>query len=428
MLLVSARAAAATPGETIPPPKTAPGRYLFVFELSKSMSRRAEGLAGSINDFLLSGIKGELREGDSIGVWTFNTTLSAGKFPLQTWPRQDQNLVAGKVITFLKDQKFGNFGRLDRLMPELSSLIKESQSLTVILITSGESDIQGTPFDKQINQAFTLWRAEQEKARMPFVTVLRIHEGKFAGFTVNPAQWPIELPPAPWLAAPQKPMIADKTAVKSLVTQADAQIKGALIFTGKKPSAPVSEEASQSPAVARTEPASAAPVPTLLPVLVAATPANSVTINSNGQARLGPDPLAEIKPKPPVPPQKPAEVMPAAKPASITQGTVSKRESTAGATLEPKQLPSNVTLAETSGAAAAAPKPVAAPGQIVPSKTIVTKGSRTSILGMPGNIFLAALIFSICLIVIFFLLGRYQRPRAQAMSLITRSLETSQKS
>src|SRR5437667_6721705 len=54
------------------------GRYLFIVDTSFSMHRRAANTRKVAGDLLLSGLNGQLRPGDTIGVWTFNEKLNAG--------------------------------------------------------------------------------------------------------------------------------------------------------------------------------------------------------------------------------------------------------------------------------------------------------------------------------------------------------------
>ena len=67
--------------------KAAPpsNRCLLIVETSRSMQRRADAVLKTVQDLLTSGLSGQLRQGDTLGLWTFNEDLYAGRFPLQTW-------------------------------------------------------------------------------------------------------------------------------------------------------------------------------------------------------------------------------------------------------------------------------------------------------------------------------------------------------
>jgi hypothetical protein len=171
-------------------------RYLIVLETSRSMQSRAQGTQETMQG-LLGTLNKELHAGDTLGVWAFNDQLYAGKFPLQVWSSETQASLAVGLLSFVQTQAYEKRASFDKVLPELNRLVGESPFLTVILITTGEDRMRGTPFDDAMNQAYNQWRDQQQKSRMPVVTVLRAFQGKFAGWTVTPAPWPPELPPMP---------------------------------------------------------------------------------------------------------------------------------------------------------------------------------------------------------------------------------------
>jgi hypothetical protein len=174
-----------------------PNRYLFVVETSRTMQRRAEGVVAAAQDLVNSGFRGQLRQGDTLGVWTFNAELATGQFPLEEWSSEARATIAIHLLTFLQGQTYEKQARLDKLWPSLERVLKDSQFITVILISSGEDKLQGTPYDAQINDAWGKWRAPQQQARMPLVTILRASHGQIRGWSVTPAPWDPDLPPLP---------------------------------------------------------------------------------------------------------------------------------------------------------------------------------------------------------------------------------------
>jgi hypothetical protein len=185
------------PAETPATNSPAWNRYLFVVDTSRTMEKRADAVEQLIVGLLASGMNGQLRRGDTLGIWTFNDGLHAGKFPLQAWAPETARPIAQRTVKFLRDQKYEKSARMEKVMPEIGRLIKDSKFITVILISSGDSSIAGTPFDASINASYNKWRREQDKARMPISTVLRARGGVITDFVVNPAPWPIEFPPLP---------------------------------------------------------------------------------------------------------------------------------------------------------------------------------------------------------------------------------------
>ncbi len=219
-------------------------RYLLVVETSRTMQRRADGVLKAVQDLLVSGMKGQFRSGDTLGIWTFNEDIYTGRFPLQRWSAEAQRPLARSVLAFLQSQTYEKRARLDKVLPALDHLITKSAFITVILVSSGEEKIQGTPFDERINDSFKQWRDEQRKAGMPLVTVLRAKRGRVTDYSVNAAPFPVEMPPLPpelqaAAVAGKKPAAPPQTATPAVVPS--------LIVHGKKPEA-VGEGASPSAA------------------------------------------------------------------------------------------------------------------------------------------------------------------------------------
>ena len=176
--------------------RTAPSsdRCLIIVETSKSMQRRADAVVGAVRGLLASGLDGQLQAGYTLGLWTFNEDLYAGRFPLQTWSAQAQEDITQRTVAFLKAQKYEKLGRFDKVVPAMSRLLNDSEPITVILISSGDGEVQGTPIDGRINEYYNQWREQQQKARIPFIIVLRVRNGQLVACSLNTTPWPVEMP------------------------------------------------------------------------------------------------------------------------------------------------------------------------------------------------------------------------------------------
>jgi hypothetical protein len=191
--------AALTPGvraqtnAAVPPSN----RWLLIVETSRytrSSGNEVPRLAAMI---VASGMKGQVRSGDTLGMWTFNDALYTGKFPLQTLAPEVNRRIAQRVFDFLNEQEFEKKGRLDKILPEVHQIIKESDYLTVILLSSGTKEISGTPFDAEINTAYETLQKERKKTKLPIVTVLRAQQGRITNYTVSLPIRSLEIPPLP---------------------------------------------------------------------------------------------------------------------------------------------------------------------------------------------------------------------------------------
>lgn len=236
-------------------------RYLLIVETSRSMHSRTEGTLRAVRDLLRSSMHGELHPGDSLAVWTFNSSLYTGQLPLQEWEIDTRSEVAGRIMDFIKSQHYEKKGQLEKVIPSMIRVVKSSELITVVLITDGTEEIHGTPFDNEINDNFKAWSAKKVETKTPLVTVLRAQHGHFTGHKVTPALWAVEMPPLP-----KEPPIAkaesSKNAHSLTAKPAPAPVVPPLIVSGRKaePTPPSirtdfgTAKAQQAPAVPAVEP------------------------------------------------------------------------------------------------------------------------------------------------------------------------------
>lgn len=192
-------------------------RFLFVIETSASMSRSADAVQGAMASILGSEMQGQLHKGDTVGLWTYNDKLSTD-FPMQVWSGAQKKNILDAVSAHLHSVRYAKKGRLDRVWPSISSVMKSSRTLTVVFIYDGTEEIKGTRFDSEINDLQKEYQGELRSANLPFVTVLAARNGDFFEYTVNTPSSTIRIPqtaepvkkaestpPTPTNAPPVKP-------------------------------------------------------------------------------------------------------------------------------------------------------------------------------------------------------------------------------
>jgi len=323
-------------------------RYLLILETSRSMENRADGTLRAIQQLLLSGMGRQMQTGDSLGIWTYNNQLNAGHFPLQYWSPKTQRSTVENALAFLQAQTCSKTGNFNLVLPALQNLVKSSPVLTVILVSDGEEKIHGTEFDEQINKLHEQWRAEQAKAKMPLITILRASGGRWINFSVNAAPWPVEMPPMPKLP---------EVVVKPPAPKPPPPRGTNLIVSGKK----IAEQRAAL-AASNALPATAiTPLPTL----------PNAPGNQTIQAVPTPSqPIVKETPAPPVassnPPTAVAQVAPAIT-SSIAQSPDIKSAPSAGSEPAPavtvplSQKPSGTPDTERAAKISVAPSPAAQP-------------------------------------------------------------------
>jgi len=156
-----------------------------------------------------------------------NQELYTGRMPLRRWSTPLQHEIVSDTLDFFKSQKYEKQPGFSSVRPALDKVIKDSEFITVVLISSGEEAITGTPFDDKINELYKGWKVDQEKTKMPFVTVLRAKRGTITGYTAVPVPWQVEIPP--WPANP----IAKAAETNPSASSQPSTVQS-LIVTGKK--------------------------------------------------------------------------------------------------------------------------------------------------------------------------------------------------
>jgi hypothetical protein len=237
-------------------------RWLFIVQTSSSMEARAIAVRQIAGGIVASAMNGQIQPGDTLGLWTFNKSLYTGEFRLRQWKPESGQVIAHQVFEYLKNQPCKYRGRLDAFLPAMGEVIQNSDYITVILISDGREKIHGTPFDDPINAAYRTWQDQQEKAGLPFVTVLRAAKGQITNYAVNVPPWPLELPPLPPEFQPRKP-------AETQAAQPPPPIAAPLIISGKKPepqpggqpAEPAGSTASPSTRALTNEAATPEPVP-----------------------------------------------------------------------------------------------------------------------------------------------------------------------
>jgi hypothetical protein len=170
-------------------------RFLVVIDTSAPMEKKAPTVQKVVAELISTGMRGLVRDGDTIGVWTFNDQLHT-EFPMQVWSDSGKQAIVDAVASFVRSLKYGKKARFDRVLPSMYSIIKGSQTLTVILVTDGTEQMQGGRFDKEINNLHKEFQKPLNDAAQPFVTVLASRNGEIMEYAVSSGIGPIQIPDA----------------------------------------------------------------------------------------------------------------------------------------------------------------------------------------------------------------------------------------
>ncbi len=458
LLVMSALAFTPTPGLSAQTPAPAPlssNRFLFVVDISAPMRKHTAAIVGVVKDILGSSASGQLHDGDSIGVWTFNEDVYTGNLPLQTWTAEDNEEITLRIGEFLRQQDFGKKSSLEYAMTAVDKVVNVSDIITVFIISSGAGPIRGTPFDREINAQYIQCLRDMGKKPMPLVTVLQGSRGKFIRSTVNALPWPVVIPelPIPLKIAgetPAKPAAAPVQRAPSMIlvgtnamaTPSPPPVQPASATAQAPPQAPalpppraavIRPPAGASPQI----PAPAAPVPappTQSPPVVAmntpfmppvapatapipAPPVPARVSETPTPTPVAPPPAAVVRSPasgelPLVPPQSPPVVQ---NPRPATETTEPNVVPTAPASATPKPMGAAAPVSK-----AASPAPAQAPRMTLTAQAAALIKSYTGAhrnLLVVGGACVLALVTGLIL-----LLARRSRPSGR-VSLITQTMD-----
>src|SRR5665213_346378 len=178
VLLLTALAA---PAENSP---AVDNRFLFVIDTASAMRGYSNAVQQAVVELLSSDMKGELRQGDTIGIWTYNDKLHP-EFPMQVWTKKAKNTIVSNVADFLRGHPYEKRAHLEKVLPALDQVIRNSQKVTILFVFDGNGKIQGTPFDTDINDLQKQYARDLHAAHLPFITVLVARNGAVFDYTIN---------------------------------------------------------------------------------------------------------------------------------------------------------------------------------------------------------------------------------------------------
>src|SRR5438093_9698641 len=200
-------------------------RFLFIVDSSSSMKPLAEATRELLFDLIFTGVDGQMKPGDTFGLWVFDqATLT--DFPMQAWNPRTSFSAAMSVSVYLADQRHNKPSNVEQVLRKAVSVVRSVKDVTVLIFSDGSNFIQGTPFDEQINQTYRHETRLIRPAALPFVTVLAARKGRIEDWRGSEPGQAVELPrPIPALqvseATRTKPVAPVKTNVPPSSTLAE---------------------------------------------------------------------------------------------------------------------------------------------------------------------------------------------------------------
>src|SRR3989442_501287 len=173
ILLCVAVAAASAPARAagvVVEPAPDGARFLFIVDMSSSMEYLQTAIEATIYELIGSGLAGQMRVGDTYGLWTFNKETYAGGTPMRVWDPRKSTQLGTIAAAFLNNQPYEKSSNLKQTISTLTGVIRAVSNLTVFIISDGGSPMRGTPFDTTVNADYKKKSKDRSQAKRPFVT------------------------------------------------------------------------------------------------------------------------------------------------------------------------------------------------------------------------------------------------------------------
>ncbi|HMJ89453.1 MAG TPA: hypothetical protein VK530_06535, partial [Candidatus Acidoferrum sp.] len=164
-------------------------------------------LSEAVFDLIYSGARGAMTNGDSYGVWLAggNNDTSMG---VDTWKQKFSVELASRIALRVKDRGFKGKPALHTAIIDAVRVAESVGDVVVIISSNGDSPIQGTPFDEQLNARIKQLAPEMQRAKAIVNTVLVAQNGKFVAWAVNSPEFLIIMPDVPPRPIEQQVVIA----------------------------------------------------------------------------------------------------------------------------------------------------------------------------------------------------------------------------
>jgi hypothetical protein len=396
-------------------PSGSPGegnRFLFIVETSAAASKLEHGGRQAVFDLIFTGIAGQMKAGDTFGLWTFNDKVSAGVFPMQEWDPENNMELATQAGQYLKAQKYQNKARLDVAVKQLMPVVRAVKDLNIFIVSDPGTRLPDDPLGQGYGPENSKLAARARLAKQPLVTTLIVRNGGISNTLVTVGSEPIRLPAL---------AIARSTVAASPRALATAKVRPTR--------APIIMKGSQTP-----------PSPQLGRVLSGSAEVNfvrSTQTNATPATPAGPAAPAPTDPAPdsaslqsptpvvastlPAPSPIPAPSLVEAKPNVAAAADVQKSETPQ----EIKTAPSAAVLAPIKVAArerstTTPPRNEAKPVQAMAATAAPTLTER--LFSPAAMVSIGALLFLLATAVTMLFVQKFRRPTHHA-SFITQSLE-----
>ena len=189
--------AAATTPSTTREVKSEGHRFLIMIEASKEMNRLGDGVIETALHLVESGFNGQVRDGDAFAIWLYRDRVATHLFEPILWDSKKVAAHRTVVEHFIVQLKYDGEANLKVATTELLQVVDASESVTLLMLSPGETAIEGTPFDGFIQSSFESKSRAIRKEKKPVVTAFLGVKGDIVDCRVSAGGKEVQLPSIP---------------------------------------------------------------------------------------------------------------------------------------------------------------------------------------------------------------------------------------
>ena len=160
--------------------------FVFVIDVSSSMSPRMQTAGLTVADMIERGISGKLKDGDTIHLWTYTDRLNTNIMPALKWVATDarhiSNLVFLKIKNLSATKNYAVPIDVNRVLTA-----GNLSNVTIYIVTDGNRKVQGIPIEEEISNVFLFNKDRWKKERFMCIIGLDFRNKVLVNWAVGEA-------------------------------------------------------------------------------------------------------------------------------------------------------------------------------------------------------------------------------------------------
>lgn len=166
---------------------------LILVDTSAEAHPYREKQIAEVQNQIISGFSGGLREGVTITIWTADKSVNTKSFGVYEWNKQSSVLIARKATEFLLKNQWDASGKWVDSLKVCFSVIKGSQHIKLVLNSSPGHYFQGSKLDHKVDSYLHKHGKKMSVFSIPVITTIVAENGEIIDLELSEPEEPIVL-------------------------------------------------------------------------------------------------------------------------------------------------------------------------------------------------------------------------------------------